>query len=96
MAVFRLGTYDVADGAVAGKHRVVVMSYRSIGNGAERPGMIPETTLDPRFSHYRTSDLIIEVKPGTNKVMVEVDYAENTNPGANESTDEDHQSTPGT
>ena len=75
---FQLGTFDVADGALAGKHQVVVISYHLIGNGAERPGMIPQATLDPKFSSYRTSGLIREVKAVENEFIIEVDYADNS------------------
>ncbi len=54
---FVLGTYEVDDGALVGKHRVVVIADYVIGNGAERPGLIPEPTLRsavPGLSNVRS------------------------------------------
>ena len=73
---FVLGTHKIDDGALIGRHRVVVISYYDIGNGAERPGRIPKPELHPRYSQYRTSGLIWEVKPEENEVVIEVDYAD--------------------
>jgi hypothetical protein len=72
---FALGTYEADDGALAGKHRVVVIADYVIGNGAERPGLIPPPTLHPKYRSYRTSDLVHEVKPETNNIVIEVEYA---------------------
>lgn len=72
---FELGTFELDDGAFAGKHRVVVISDYVIGNGAERPGLIPESALDPRYRDYRRSGLVHEVKPQSNNIVVEVTYA---------------------
>ncbi len=62
--------------ALAGKHRVVVIDDYVIGNGAERPGLIPEPTLHPRYREYRRSGLVFEVKPETNNFVIEVEYAQ--------------------
>ncbi|MGB7328691.1 MAG: hypothetical protein WBD31_27685 [Rubripirellula sp.] len=72
---FTMGTYKADDGALAGKHRVVVLSDYEIGNGAERPGLIPEPLLDTKYRSFRTSGLQVEVKPETNNVVLEVQYA---------------------
>ncbi|TWT53585.1 hypothetical protein Pla22_12140 [Rubripirellula amarantea] len=72
---FLLGTYAADDGALAGEHRVVVIAYHDIGNGAERPGMIPTATLDRRYSSYRTSPLRQTVQPNDNGIIIEVEYA---------------------
>lgn len=72
---FVLGTYDLDDGALVGKHRVVVIADHVIGSGAERPEFIPPPTLDPRYRDYRRSGLVHEVKPETNNIVIEVEYA---------------------
>ncbi|TWU47667.1 hypothetical protein [Rubripirellula reticaptiva] len=72
---FTMGTYQADDGALVGNHRVVVLSDYEIGNGAERPGLIPESLLDAKYRSYRTSGLQVEVKPETNNVVLEVRYA---------------------
>jgi len=71
---FVLGTYEASDGALAGKHRVVVIADHVIGTGAERPGLIPEPTLHHKYREYRTTDLVAEVKAGPNQVVLEVEY----------------------
>lgn len=73
---FVLGTHELDDGALAGKHRVVVIADYVIGSGAERPELIPEPTLHPRYRDYRKSGLVLEVKPETNSIVIEVEYAE--------------------
>ena len=73
---FTLGTYDLDDGAFAGKHRAIVVSDVAIGNGAERPGLIRKTQLHSKFRSYKYSKLEFEVKPGRNDLVVEVDYAD--------------------
>lgn len=71
---FVLGTFTENDGAVPGEHRVIVMSNYQIGTGAERPGMIPQETLHPRFGDFGTSRLTETVKEGDNTLLIEVDY----------------------
>lgn len=73
--MFELGTFDVDDGAIEGRHRVVVIDSGEIGTGAERPGLIEPSKLDPRFSDYSTSGLVFEVKPDKNEFTVPVEYA---------------------
>ena len=72
---FDLGTFDVDDGAIQGRHRVVVVSSHEIGTGAERPGLIEQSKLHPRFSDFNTSGLEFEVKPGKNEFTITVEYA---------------------
>lgn len=74
--MFRLGTFDRDDGALPGEHRVIVLSYHTIGGGAERPGLIPEVKLATKYSNYRTSDLRQIVEEGGNNVVIEVQSAE--------------------
>ncbi|MEZ6088657.1 MAG: hypothetical protein R3C05_11640 [Pirellulaceae bacterium] len=72
---FELGTFDSNDGARPGKHRVAVFAPNVIGSGYERPGLIEKSTLDPRFSDFRSSGIEIEVREESNEVTIEVDYA---------------------
>jgi hypothetical protein len=53
---FTLSTYDMGDGAIVGQHRVSVSTEDP---AKPLPGQVPQ-------------DLIIEVKPGTNKVTIEL------------------------
>ena len=72
---FVLGTFTADDGAPTGKHRIVVVADYVIGNGAERPGLIPQSPLHPKYRSFDTSKLTREVKPQTNNFVIEVDYA---------------------
>ena len=72
---FELGTFSMDDGAVEGRHRVVVVSNHEIGTGAERPGELEPPKLHPRFADYKTSCLEFAVQPGKNDFTVPVEYA---------------------
>lgn len=72
---FQLGTFQPKDGAIAGKHRVAVISDFSIGTGVERPGEIPPARLHPRYREFKTSGLEFTINPQANNILVEVEYA---------------------
>ena len=72
---FVLGTFEASDGALVGKHRVVVIADYVIGSGPERPGLIPESMLHEKYRNFRTSGLVHEVKPEINNIVIEVEYA---------------------
>lgn len=88
---FRLGTFTADDGAIQGKHQVVVIAHHLIGNGAERPGMIPTARLDPKYGSYRASPLTQVVVAGENSVVFEVSYEE---PGEDASSDRNSEGGP--
>ena len=73
---FVLGTYQRDDGALVGKHRVVVVSNNNSGSLHERPGFVQESVLHEKYRSYRSSGLTYEVKPETNNFVIEVDYAD--------------------
>lgn len=76
---FVLGTFELDDGAIAGRHRAVVIADHEIGAGLERPGKLPPPTLHPRFRDFKTSGLEFVVEPGENEtIIIEVDYAPRT------------------
>lgn len=72
---FELGTFELDDGAVAGRHRAVVIADHEIGTGVERPGIVPRTGLHPRFREYKTSGLEFTVEPEKNEINISVEYA---------------------
>ena len=72
---FQVGTFEANDGAVAGQHRVAVISEYQISTGFERPGMIPPPPIDPKFRDFDTSGLTFEIYPKKNNILVEIDYA---------------------
>ena len=68
---FRLSTFDEGDGAVAGKHRVLVQAKRDSDDFVKR-GIIPKPIIDRRFERYETSDLQFTVEQGSNEFKVVV------------------------
>src|SRR5262245_39553285 len=62
---FQLSTYKPGDGALPGKHRVVVTEY----SPKETP---PPPVMDPAFSRLATSGLEINVERKTNEVTLKV------------------------
>ena len=75
---FVLGTFELDDGAIAGRHRAVVIADHQIGTGVERPGKLPPPALHPRFRDFKTSGLEFTVEPGDNEIIIDVDYAAGT------------------
>jgi hypothetical protein len=70
---FRLSTYREGDGAVEGRHRVVVMPAPVLAEDM-RPGQPPpRPNVHPRFGNYETSGLEVTVKPGRNEVTLTVE-----------------------
>ncbi len=72
---FVLGTFELTDGALVGKHRAVVIADQGQGDGHERPWLIPKVKLHPKYREYRTSGLEFEVKPQSNSFVIDVEYA---------------------
>jgi hypothetical protein len=72
---FVLGTFAPDDGAIAGRHRAVVIADQQIGTGVERPGVLPPSALHPRFRDFKTSGLEFTVEPGENEITIPVEYA---------------------
>ncbi|NQT15440.1 MAG: hypothetical protein HQ582_21970 [Planctomycetes bacterium] len=70
-----LGTFKADDGAIAGRHQVVVIADHEIGTGAERPGLLPSTGLHPKYRSFKTSGLEFPVEPEKNEIDIRVDYA---------------------
>ena len=72
---FQLGTFQPKDGAIAGEHRVAVISDYEIGTGVERPGELPPPQLHSKYRSFKTSGLKCTVKPQMNNILIEVEYA---------------------
>ena len=72
---FELGTFELADGAVAGQHRVVVIAGQNDTSRHERPWLLPSIKLHPKYRDFKTSGLQFEVKPESNHFVIEVEYA---------------------
>lgn len=69
---FQLSTFEEGDGAVAGKHRVLVRAQRDSDDYVKR-GITPRPVIDPRFERFETSGLEFTVKDGTNDLTVVVE-----------------------
>jgi hypothetical protein len=72
---FELGTFELADGAVVGRHRVVVIADSNDSSRHERPWLLPKVLLHPKYRSFDTSGLQYEVKPESNHFVIEVEYA---------------------
>ena len=69
---FRLTTFKTDDGAVPGKHRVLVRAQRDQDDYIKR-GIIPRPVIDPRFESYPTSGLEMNVKKASNEFTLVVE-----------------------
>jgi hypothetical protein len=69
---FKLTTFDDGDGAVAGKHRMLVRPQRDADDYLKR-GIIPRPIINPRFERYETSGLEFTVEEGNNEFTVVVE-----------------------
>lgn len=65
---FTIGTRSDNDGAILGKHRVVIMSPM-----AESDSPRAKSILHPRYMTFETSDLEIQVEPASNEVKLVVE-----------------------
>lgn len=64
---FTVGTYEVRDGAVPGKHRVVLTPPIPASDE-----VIVEEVIDAKFYAFDTSGLEVTITPGTNDVKLTV------------------------
>ena len=63
---FEMTTFESGDGAVPGKHRVLVKAKRDSDDYIKR-GIIPRPVIDERFEDYDTSGLEFTVEQGDNE-----------------------------
>ena len=66
---YRLSTFGEYDGAVAGRHRAVVLASSV---NPENTGGTPEPVLPVKYASTRASQLEYEVKPETNTIDIEL------------------------
>jgi hypothetical protein len=67
---FRMGTFKPGDGAVPGRHKVLVMP-----RPADNPDRPPPPVLHPRYQRLETSGLEVTVEPKKNQVTLTVERA---------------------
>ena len=68
---FEMTTFEDGDGAVAGKHRVLVRAKRDQREYIES-GIAPRPVIDERFERYETSGLEFTVEQGNNEYKIVV------------------------
>ncbi|MCC9626840.1 hypothetical protein LOC68_00335 [Blastopirellula sp. JC732] len=66
---FVISTFEADDGAVPGKHRVLIVSRQATGD--EPVGKV----IDSKYQRFETSGLELEVTPGTNTPTFTVERA---------------------
>ena len=72
---FRLTTYAEGDGALAGKHRAIVVGPRPIASqyDDESNQPPPKPPVDRRFESYTTSGLEFTVTEGKNEFLIKIE-----------------------
>ncbi len=73
---FKLGTWTADDGVVIGKHRAVVVADFEIGTGAERPNLIPKSTVHSKYREFETSGLEFTIEEDNPDLRIVVDPAQ--------------------
>lgn len=69
---YRLTTFRTHDGAMAGRHRAVVLPDRSQATDDPNAPPLP-ITVPPRYSTLETTDLEYEVQPRDNTIDIDLD-----------------------
>ena len=70
---FQMTTNDENDGALAGEHTVYIIEVGRKSAGGEDGTLRAAGTIDTRDMTPSSSDLRATVKPGTNKITLQVD-----------------------
>jgi hypothetical protein len=68
---FQLTTFGPNDGALPGKHRVAVTA--PLSPDPDKPP--PKPVIPKKYFDFPTSELTVEVKPGKNEVVLELERA---------------------
>jgi len=66
---FVLGTYQSADGAVAGEHRVIVLQL-IMGDGSIRHTLDHGRPVPVTYAAYETSPLRVQIEPRRNQITI--------------------------
>jgi len=68
---FTISTFGTDDGAVPGKHRVSISP--PLSPDPDKP--MPKPKIAAKYAGFDSSGLIVDIKPGRNEVVLEVDPA---------------------
>jgi hypothetical protein len=68
-----LGSYEETDGAITGKHKIMIIALTSPGGSGLpedviKPDQAPVSVIPERFSDQNKSKLVAEVKEGENTI----------------------------
>lgn len=74
---YSLGTFDIKDGAPAGKHRVIVYPPFPPGDFDANPKFV--SIIDPKYLAYETSGLEVDVTTDEEKNVFNFSLARNPN-----------------
>jgi hypothetical protein len=66
---FKISTFGVNDGALPGKHRVAISP--PLSPDPDKP--MPKPKVAAKYSGFESSGLVVEIKPGKNDVVLEVE-----------------------
>jgi hypothetical protein len=69
--MYQLSTFKEGDGAVAGRHEVLVRAKRTAQQTGNTNRLSP-SPIDPKFERYETSNLTFTVEPGDNEFNIVV------------------------
>lgn len=78
---FDMGTYETADGAILGQHKVMIHALTGSGgtglpeDAVKGDGSL-KSIIPERFGDLEKSGLVVDVQPGTNVVNFELDDKE--------------------
>lgn len=72
---FEMETMSQNDGAIIGRHRVIVVGEQEVGTSEERPWKLSKSPVHQRYADFKTSGLEVTVEPKRNVVELAVDYA---------------------
>ncbi len=66
---FKISTFGADDGALPGKHRVAISP--PLSPDPDKP--MPKPKVAAKYSGFETSGIVVEIKPGKNDVVLEVE-----------------------
>ncbi len=70
---FVLGTLEPDDGAVAGRHRAIIVVQPDVGTGPEDVTGTRREIINPKYRRYDTSGLEFTVESKPNEFQIEVE-----------------------
>ena len=69
---FKLTTREQGEGATVGSNRVLVNSYEPTTNSGGGEATVGKSRIPTKYTRYGTSGLTVDVKPGMDPVLLEL------------------------